>query len=122
MASIFQPSIQTFKAGGTIVKGHVVKLSTDDGQTVIEATAATDKSCGIAQCDAVSGGLVEVALSGGGAKAKAHTTIAIGDFLASYTDGTLNPTTSANDVILGQAMQAAVVGDIFAMHVIVSLL
>lgn len=121
MASIFQPNIQTFIAGGVILKGHAVKISANDGKTVVECTAGTDKGCGIAQNDAAaSGDFVEVALSGGGAKAKAQTTIAIGDMLASHTDGTLLPTTTANDRVLGHAMEAAVVGDIFSMMVSIS--
>lgn len=117
MASTFQPNIQTFLAGGAIVKGHAVKLSTSDGQTVVECTAATDKGIGIAQGDAASGEFIEVAIAGGGAKAKAQTTVAIGDLLASHTDGTIKPTVTANDRVLGVAMQGAAAGDIFAMMV-----
>lgn len=121
MASIFQPNIQTFVAGGVIVKGHAIKLSTDDGKTVVECTDEPDKGFGIAQNAALAAGdMVEVAITGGGAKALAQTTVAIGDLLCSHTDGTIKPTTTANDRVLGVAMQAAVAGDIFAMHVSVS--
>jgi Na+-transporting NADH:ubiquinone oxidoreductase subunit NqrF len=119
MASTQEPIIQTFLAGGAIVKGHAVKISANDGKTVIECTAATDKGCGIAQSDAASGAPVEVAV-GGGAKCLAQTTVAIGDLLASHTDGTIKPTTTANDRVLGVAMQSAVVGDIFSANIHIS--
>lgn len=117
MASILQPKIQTFLAGGTIVAGHAVKFGADKSH-VVECTAASDKSIGIA----ISGTTtvedpVEVGRAGGGAKAVAHTTIALGDPLVSFTDGTLSPSTTTGDRIIGFSDQDAVVGDIFAMVV-----
>lgn len=114
MSSTLAPKILSFIAGGTIVKGHAVKVSNDNGKYVIECTAATE-GVGIAQSDALINEVVEVALPGGGAKAKAQTTVARGDLVASHTDGTLKPTTTQNDRVLGVAMEAAVVGDLFAV-------
>lgn len=116
MANTLAPKIAVFSAGGTIVKGHAVKLSSKT--VVVECTAATDFGIGIAQTSAASGDLVEVALPGGGAKAKAQTTIAIGKLVVSHTDGTLKPIATAGDRILGVAMDAAVVGDLFDVNVV----
>lgn len=118
MASSFAPHILTFKAGGTIVKGHAVKLSAKD--TVVECTATTDKAIGIAQADAASAEFIEVALPGGGAKAKAQGTINAGALLVSHTDGTLKKVAAASDRVIAMAMESAVAGDVFSVHVVVA--
>lgn len=117
MAANLQPHIQTFLAGGTIVEGHAVKFGADKSH-IVECTAASDKSIGIAQSGTTTTeDPVEVARPGGGAKAVAQTTIALGDALVSHTDGTLKPSTTTGERIIGFSDQDAVVGDIFAMTV-----
>ena len=90
MSAISEAKVLTFKAGGVIVKGHAVKIGADN-KHVIECTAKTDKHIGIALNDASAAeDNVEVALPGGGAKAKAGGSISAGDLLAPTTDTTLS--------------------------------
>lgn len=114
MASILTPRIATFTAGGTVVKGHAVKLSSGN---VVECTANTDHAIGIAQNGAASGEPVEVALPGGGAKAVASETIAAGNYLVAHTDGTMAKANAAGDHVIAMAMESAVVGDVFSVEV-----
>ncbi len=116
MSAISQPRILTYVAGGTIVKGHAVKFGADY-KTVVEVTATTDKSIGVAQIAGSSGDSIEVAVNGGGAKGAAKTTIATGDLLGHNADGTLQKANAANDRVIGVAMQDAVAADIFYLEV-----
>jgi translation elongation factor EF-1alpha len=117
MASTITPVIVTFKASGAIAKGSSVKMGSDD-QHVSIASAATDKQVGIAQSAAAAAeDLIEIAVSGGGAKAISGGTIARGDLLTSNASGALVATTTALDRIVGVAMSAAASGDIFSAQV-----
>lgn len=112
MASTSQPRIVTFMAAASIAKGAAVKFNTGATHVVVGA-ANTDKCCGIAQNEAVaSGDFVEVALPGGGAKAKLAETTSAGNDLCSHTDGTLALVNAEGDQILGRAMQDGVAGDL----------
>jgi hypothetical protein len=119
MATIPQPNLVAFTAGGTIVKGHAVKLHTTTSQ-VVEATAVTDKMIGIAHNSAASGEKVEVAMPGGGAEAKSSGTIAAGKQLTSHTDGTLKAVAAANDRVIGVALDDAAANDLFPIFVTIS--
>ena len=120
MSSHACPNVLTFKAGGAIPKGSVVKPGADR-EHVAKATAATDKSFGLAQnAAAAAEDLVEVALPGGGAKALAGGSISFGDLLAADSNGALVATTTANDRVVAVAMEDAVAGDLFSCHVVVS--
>lgn len=117
MASSLQPHVQTLLAGGTIVEGHAVKFGADY-KHVVECTAASDKSIGIALSGTTTvEDPVEVGRPGGGAKGVAHTTVNLGDPLVAFTDGTVTPSTTTGDRIIGFADQDAVAGDLFAMVV-----
>ena len=118
MSSMVKPLIATFEAGAAITKGQAVKFGSNN-KTVVKCAATTDNAIGIAQNVALAAGdLVEVALPGGGAKGLAKATIALGDILGVNADGSIQKLASASDHIVGQAFDAAVAGDIFAMHVL----
>lgn len=120
MSAIYPPSVLTFEASGAIAKGKAVKLVTNN-KTVAQCSATTDNAIGIAQVAAVNAGdLVEVALPGGGGKALAKATIALGDMLGINADGSIQKVAGASDHIVAQAMDSAVAGDIFAVHVLSS--
>jgi hypothetical protein len=119
MAAYPQPNLVSFRAGGTIVKGHAVKIGAD-AKHVIESTATTDKTIGVAMNAASSGDAVEVAIPGGGAEVVAQTTITSGQQLVSHTDGTLKPAAAGNDRVLAIALDAAVAGDFVPVIVSIS--
>lgn len=115
MSSVLYRRIHTFIAGGAIAKGQAVKLSS--GQVVV-CSAATDRAIGLAQIAAASGEPCEVALQGGGAYAKAAGTIAEGNLLGFDASGELVKVANASDIVIAQAMEAAVDNDIFSVQVI----
>ena len=87
MAASTQPvNITTFKAGGTIRKFRFVILS---GAGEVSESGANGRAIGISQNDASvsSGDLVEVALSGGGAKLEVGEACAQGKILTSSPTG-----------------------------------
>jgi hypothetical protein len=108
--------VQTYKASGAILRGQAVKLTAND--TVTKSAAATDKSVGIALCDAADGKLVEVALPGGGAYGLCQTTVAKGKLLVSHTDAGLKPVAAANDRLVAMAMDDGSAGDLIPVEVI----
>lgn len=120
MASFIEPRRRTLLAGGTIVAGHAVKFGADS-KHVVECTATTDKVIGIAENGTSTlEDPVVVFSNGGGGKAIAQTTIALGKSVVSHTDGTLKPIAGANDKVVGVAMQDAVAGDMFEIDVAIS--
>lgn len=122
MASHFQPNCLTFKAAAAIAKGAAVTLDAT-GKIVTSATSATATTIGVAlNAATLINDKVEVALSGGGAKGLAGGTITAGDLVCSTTDGSLITTTSATNRIIGVAMESAVVGDLFSLHVSISII
>ena len=121
MSSHSPSRILTFKAGGAIAKGKAVKFGADREHVVVGA-GNTDACFGIAQNAAVSAeDAVEVAIQGGGAKALAKETITAGKLLVSNADGALEQTNADGDRVVAMAMEDAVVGDIFAVEVVVCL-
>ncbi len=122
MSSIAKAQCLTFTAAAAIAKGAGVTLDAT-GKIVTSSTSATATTIGIAMNAATTiGDLVEVALSGGGAKGLAGGVITAGDLVCTTTDGSLIATTSATNRVLGVAMESAVAGDLFSMHVSVSLI
>lgn len=118
MASHSQPRVLAFYASAAIPAFTVVKGGADKSH-VSPASAATDKVIGIAQNEVTaSGDTVEVAIQGGGAKAKLGGTVAFGDFLASNGSGALVATTTADDNVIAQAMQSGVSGDVIGVEVV----
>lgn len=120
MASHSESRTLTFKATAAISRGHAVKFGADR-MTVTKATAASDLLIGVAQtAPTTAGDLVEVAINGGGAIGLAGGSISAGNKLTVHTDGTLLASTTANDQVVGVAMEDAVAGDLFAMEVALS--
>lgn len=120
MASYTEPRIYTFKAAAAQAAYTAVKAGADR-QHVAICSAKTDKSIGIAQsAPEAADEAVEVALPGGGAKAKLGGSVSFGDLLAPTTDGTLIATTTANDRAIAVAMEDGVSGDVIAVEVQVS--
>lgn len=121
MASTSKPRIIVFKADGAIAKGQPVKIGSDNDH-VAAATAASDKSIGIAQVAVTTAeDKVEVAIPGGGAKLLAGGTIAAGDMLVPAASGVVSSTNNG-DRGIAIAMHAAVSGDIFWGEVMPSIL
>lgn len=119
MSSYFKPQILTFLADGTtIVEGAAVKVGSARTNVAL-STLVSDAILGIAQTVGANvGDPVEVAIAGGGAKALAGGTIAAGDYLTSSSTGALVTSTTTNDHVCAQALEAAVSGDLFAVNVI----
>ena len=122
MSSHLQPKCLTFKSGGSIAKGTAVKIGADNLHVVV-CSAKTDRSIGIAQND-VTGAeqLVEVALPGGGSKAKAGGSVSAGDLVAPTTDGSLITTTGPGDRYIAMALEDAASGDLFATNIVPGLI
>jgi len=121
MSSHFKSNILTFKADAAIAKGKAVKIGSDREHVAVSA-ANTDASIGIAQNAAVNAGdPVEVALPGGGAKGLAKESITAGKFLVPNADGSLEQTNADGDRVIGMAMEDAVAGDMFSVHVVACL-
>lgn len=121
MAAHSNPRPLAYKAGGLIVKGHAVKLSADD--TVIECTANTDDSIGIAMNDvsaaqATAGMDIEVALPGGGYKAVLGENVVRGLHLVPHTDGTLVKANSAGDSVIAFSLATGLTGELVPVEVI----
>lgn len=117
MSAMIKPLIATFECDALITKGQAVKFGTSN-KRVTPCAATTDLGFGVAQNTTLNiGDLVEVAVSGGGAKGLANSTIAKGNFLGFNANGKLQKLASANDVIIGQAMDDAVSGDVFSLMV-----
>lgn len=117
--SSFKINMQTFRASGAVSKGKGVKFGSD-GETVAQCSATTDKVIGIAQNDAASGELVEVAKPGGGAKALAGAAIDIGDLLGVSATGALAKVAAQHERIIAVAQVAAASGDIFGVDVVMA--
>lgn len=108
---------ETYEADAAVAKGQAVKFGTTN-KRVTPVSATTDKSVGVAQNAAVNvADLVEV-VHVGGAKGLAKATIALGDQLGHNADGSIQKVASANDRVIGYAMDSAAAGDIFSMLVV----
>ena len=120
MAAYSNPVIVTFKADASITKGLAVKIGTD-ADHVAKGAANTDACVGIAMSTAeASGDLIEVALVGGGAKAKVGESVVAGKLLVSHTDGTLVKANASSDRIIAMAMQDGAASDYINVVVMVA--
>lgn len=118
MAVNFKPNMEAYLCDGAITKGMAVKKGTDDSH-VVKCSANTDKAIGIAQCDVtLAEQTVEVALMGGGAKAKLSEAVVAGAYLVPHTDGTLALPNAAGDHIIAFAMSAGAIGDLINVMVV----
>lgn len=97
-------------ADGAISRYDIVGPGAAAGD-VKKAAAASDKMYGVAQHDAVDNARVRVAVMGI-AEVKAGGTIADGDLLTSDANGDAVVSAATNRII-GVALSAAVLGDIF---------
>jgi len=120
MAVSSEPRIYAFLAGGAVPKGSAVKFGSDDEHVVVGA-ANTDRCFGIAQnAAAAAEDELEIAIHGGGAKGLLSETVTRGDFLVSHTDGSLALPNADGDVIIAQAMESGVVGDLINVEVVLA--
>lgn len=120
MSSFSEQKILTFKSSvATIAKGSVVIAGATKGLVAL-GSGATQKAIGIAQSAVTAiNDLVEVAMPGGGGKAKLGVGgCAFGDYLTCDASGTLVVTTSANDRVMAVAMDAGSAGDLVAVEVV----
>lgn len=117
MASHSPSKAVVLLAGGTVVKGHAVKIGADDNH-VIECTANTDLALGIALNSATVGVEVEIALPGGGAKAKLGEASVAGKLLVPHTDGTCVKANAAGDRLVGITMEGGASGDLVDVEVL----
>ena len=118
MAAATQPvNITTFKAGGTIRKFRFVKFSA--AGTVVECTA-NGKAIGIYQGDSscASGDMIEVALSGGGAKLEVSEAVAQSNLLTSTGTGKGEIADAAGEFVGAIAFEAGGAdGDVIGVRV-----
>lgn len=119
MSSCSTPRIGTFLAAASINQYCAVKASGTDGKSVDVGTAASDKLIGICQNAASTSIPAEVALPGGGAKAKLGGTVAFGDKLTATTAGKLITTVVDHDRFLAIAMKDGVDGDVIPVEVVI---
>lgn len=97
----------------------VVKFATTAGAVVVGA-AGSDKIAGVLMNDPTSGQAAEVAV-GGIVKVLSEASVAAGDHVVSSTTGRAKTTTSANDHVLGIALDAAgAAGDLIRVYVAIS--
>ena len=84
---------------------YAVKFASTAGEVVVSA-AGSDSHAGILQNDPADGEVADVAVLGI-AKASAEGSISVGDFVTSNSTGQLQTTTTANDHVIGVALEAA---------------
>ncbi len=117
MASYSEPRILTYKAAAAQAAYTAVKAGTDRAHVAI-ASAKTDKQIGIAQsAPTAADDPIEVAVMGGGAKAKLGGSVSMGDLLSATTDGTLIATTTAADRWIAVAMEDGVTDDVIGVEI-----
>lgn len=95
-----------------------VKHASTAGQVIVGA-AATDNVIGILQNDPAAGEPALIACSGV-ALALSEDTVAAGDSLASSTTGRVKTTTSANNGVVGMALEAGSAGDLIQILISIS--
>jgi hypothetical protein len=118
---------QAFDVGTGTGSGQytIVKLkgaSASYPNQIIAAAAPTDALIGVLQDNPKSGDAGAVQFLGT-TKVRAHTTITAGQKLTAFLEtsgvyagfATANPTTTTGDLVIGIALQDAVVGDVFEM-------
>ena len=106
-------------ASGTVTQYKIVKAATTAGAVVL-ASAGSDKILGVLQNDPASGQEADVAVLGI-VKCLAEASVAAGDHVAASTTGRAKTTTSANDHVLGIAIDASgAAGDLIRVVVAIS--
>lgn len=118
MASYTEPRIYAYKAAAAMAAFVAVKKGADQDHVAI-CSAASDKSIGIIQnAPTAADGVAEVALPGGGAKAKLGAGgAAVGDKLVPDANGALVVSTSNAARSIATANQDGVEGDVIAVEV-----
>lgn len=97
---------RTFQAGGSINAFKVVRIGASDN-VVHHNTSSTTVPVGISRHSASSGETVTVTLNGT-AKVIAAAQIARGARVAADTGGAIRTTTTANDAVVGAALESSV--------------
>lgn len=115
MSSVVERRLAAFVCGGTISKGQPVKISS---KKIVACSATTDRAIGLAQNAGVSGDKIEVAMPGGGGFGALGGTVAEGDLLGFNSSGLLQKVASANDIVIAQALETGVSGDISGVQVV----
>ena len=111
MSSLNQPRIaQGFKAGADLSAKIHRALKFSAGKLIVAGAGEGIGFCYNAPKTDEGGELVMV---GGGGKGVAAGTITQGAELKSDANGLLTPATSANDLVIAIAMEAAVLNDVF---------
>lgn len=115
MSSYSQPRMTTLEAGADLSSKqyHGVKFGSADDLVV---AAAAEQGIGILMNQPTSGKMAEVALNGGGAKAKLAGTVARGDSLTPDADGAF-VVAAAGERATCIAMASGVSGDVIAVEV-----
>lgn len=113
MSTVTERKLAPFKLSGAISKGQPVKMTSNNPATVTACSETTDRAIGLAQTAGVDGDTIEVAMPGGGGFGLADSGISMGNYLGINADGNLQKVANANDVVIAQAMENAVAGDVF---------
>lgn len=123
MASSSEPKIYAFKAAAAMAAYVAVKTGADQDHVAI-CSAASDLSIGIIQnAPTAADGVAEVALPGGGAKAKLGAGgAAVGQMLVPDANGQLVVSTSNAARAIAVAMQTGVENDVIGVEVIAQII
>lgn len=105
---------RTYKAGSDLTNFQYMVAKLDSSGNAIPSTAATDKHIGVIEQNVPSGdyGVVRLLQGDGTYNVIAGGTIAIGDLLTSNSSSQAVATTTSGDQLIGQALHAAVSGDL----------
>lgn len=125
MSGIRNTVTYPFLAGAAIGPNLLVKIGAAD-QTVIQATAATERFLGVTvqNITVASGDRVDVVM-GGVYEVKAGGSISRGDPITADSNGkgvTAGPSAGTNNGVVGWALEAAADGDLFACFIAPSVL
>lgn len=101
------------------IQYKIVKFASTAG-AVIVAAAATDSICGVLQNDPTDGQAAEVAIQGV-CKVLSEASVTAGDHVAASTTGRAKTTTTANNHVLGIALDTnAAAGDLIRVALAIS--
>lgn len=106
---------RTFQAGSDLTNFQYMICKLNGSGQVIPSTAATDKHIGVIEQNVPANDYGTVRLVNGGDGTYhviAGGTIAIGDFLTANSSSQAVATTTGGDQVVGQAIHAAVSGDL----------
>lgn len=117
MASYSQPNFVPGKRATAVAIVRYKAVRADATEGLVEIAGAGNRITGFAMSAAAISAPVEIAGSGGGAKAIAGGTISDGDPLKVDANADLVLADTAGDVIVATARQDAVDNDIFAVFV-----